>query len=156
LGVAPADRPRVTLEVLRLLATLKLNPARQALIGTFMKTYLRLNAEEQQQYHRELTTLDSREREAVMHVMTIWEEQGFAKGEAAGIARGEAAGIAKGEVLGTRKLLSLQLRPRCGPTAAPLVDRVSALPPTKLDELALAILTFATPADAEAWLAANG
>jgi hypothetical protein len=42
--MAIEDRPRVKLECLRLLATLRLNPARMRLISGFVDTYLRLNA----------------------------------------------------------------------------------------------------------------
>ena len=42
--IAPADRPRVKLECLRLLTTLRLDPARVHLISGFIDTYLHLNA----------------------------------------------------------------------------------------------------------------
>ena len=42
--MAPAERPRVKLECLRLLTTLRLDPARVRLISGFIDTYLRLNA----------------------------------------------------------------------------------------------------------------
>ena len=42
--IAPKDRPKVRLECLRLLATLKLDPARSQLIGGFIAAYLKLNA----------------------------------------------------------------------------------------------------------------
>jgi hypothetical protein len=44
--IAARDRPRVKLECLRLLATLRLNPAKARLIAGFVHTYLRLNAAE--------------------------------------------------------------------------------------------------------------
>jgi hypothetical protein len=40
--IAPADRPKVKAECLRMLATLRLNPARTRLISQFVDTYLRL------------------------------------------------------------------------------------------------------------------
>ncbi len=52
--IAPEDRPRVKLECLRMLATLKLDKARSALIGTFMDSYLKLTAAEMVVYNREL------------------------------------------------------------------------------------------------------
>jgi hypothetical protein len=42
-----ADRPRVKVECLRLLATLRLDPARSQLISGFVDTYLRLNVQEE-------------------------------------------------------------------------------------------------------------
>lgn len=149
--IDPPDRPKVTVEILRLLATLKLDPARQLLIKHFMLTYLRLNAAERQEYSRELKTLTPPQQEAVMQVVDMWEEMGIAKGE----ARGEIRGEARGEVKGTISVLTAQLRRRFGPAADPLVDRLATLAPAKLQELATAILDFQLPADAEAWLAAN-
>jgi hypothetical protein len=48
MNIASQDRPRVKSECLRLLATLKLHPAKMQLISGFVDTYLRLNAEEEQ------------------------------------------------------------------------------------------------------------
>ncbi len=78
--IAPADRPRVKLECLRLMATLKLDRARQALIRDFMDAYLRLSAAELTVYDREVETLDPPEQEAVMQIVNEWE----ARGEIAG------------------------------------------------------------------------
>ncbi len=50
MAIAPADRPRVKLECLRLLATLRLDPARTRLISGFIDTYLQLNAHEATQF----------------------------------------------------------------------------------------------------------
>src|SRR5256885_12587497 len=55
--IAPQDRPRVKLECLRMLATLKLDPQRSTLIGTFMDSYLKLTAAEMIVYNRELKSL---------------------------------------------------------------------------------------------------
>ena len=41
-----ADRPRVKLQCLRLLATLRLNPEKSALIWHFVESYLSLNEKE--------------------------------------------------------------------------------------------------------------
>jgi hypothetical protein len=45
---APEDRPRVKLECLRIIAPLKLDPARVRLLSGFVDSYLRLNAAEQE------------------------------------------------------------------------------------------------------------
>ena len=44
--IAVGDRPRVKLECLRMLATLKLDKARATLIGAFMTSYLELTTAE--------------------------------------------------------------------------------------------------------------
>ena len=43
MAIAPSERPRVKLECLRLLATLRLDPARTRLISGFIDAYLQLN-----------------------------------------------------------------------------------------------------------------
>ena len=47
----------LSIECLRLLATLKLDPARSKLIGGFLDAYLKLSAEETKQYEREFAKL---------------------------------------------------------------------------------------------------
>ncbi len=44
--MSQAERPRGKLECLRMLATLKLDPARSRLIGVFVDSYLNLNAKD--------------------------------------------------------------------------------------------------------------
>ena len=64
--MAPGERPLVKLECLRMLASLKLNPARSKLIGGFIDSYLKLTASEMKQYERELAQWEPEEREATM------------------------------------------------------------------------------------------
>ncbi len=44
MNIADSDRPRVKLECLRLLASLRLNTAKMQLISGFIDSYLQLNA----------------------------------------------------------------------------------------------------------------
>jgi flagellar biosynthesis/type III secretory pathway protein FliH len=74
----------VRLECLRLLATLKLDPARSQLIGGFIGTYLKLNAEEMQQYEQEFAKLTPEEKEVNMELMNPWVRQGWEEGRQAG------------------------------------------------------------------------
>lgn len=55
--IAPEDRPRVKLECLRMLATLKLDIARATLISVFMDAYLKLTPAESIVYNRELDAI---------------------------------------------------------------------------------------------------
>lgn len=48
MNIAPSDRPRVKSQCLRLLATLRLDPARMQLISGFIDTYLRLTVQEEE------------------------------------------------------------------------------------------------------------
>ena len=73
------DRPKVKAECLRLLVTLKLNPAKSRLISQFVDTYLRLNTKEEQTFQAEIDKLNLQEKEAIMQTMTSWEEKGMEK-----------------------------------------------------------------------------
>ncbi|ELR96691.1 hypothetical protein GLO73106DRAFT_00004880, partial [Gloeocapsa sp. PCC 73106] len=53
----PEERARVKLECLRMIATLKLDPARTQLISGFVDTYLRLDGVEEERFERELENL---------------------------------------------------------------------------------------------------
>ena len=57
MGMSPQERPRVKLECLRLLSTLKLDPARMRFISGFVDTYLQLSAQEALQFQQEADSL---------------------------------------------------------------------------------------------------
>jgi ABC-type Na+ transport system ATPase subunit NatA len=81
MNIRPADRAKVKLQILRLLATLRLEPEKMDLIAGFMETYLALTAREELAFEEELDKLESREQKAsVMELMTSWERKGRAEG----------------------------------------------------------------------------
>jgi hypothetical protein len=141
------DRPYVMLECVRMIATLKLSPAKQSLIHGFMSSYLRLSAAEMQVYNREVRQIESPDRETVMEYISQWEEIGEARGIAIGEARGEARGEAK--------ILLRQLRRRFEGLAPDIEARISSLLSPKLESLADAILDFRELADLERWLSSQ-
>jgi hypothetical protein len=128
MDIAPADRPRVKMECLRLLATLRLDVAKMQLIGGFLDTYLRLNAEEEETLRREMNVLDAVEKETVMQITTSWERKG------------------------KRDLLVKMLRHRFGELALELEGSIDALADERIDDFAQALLSFSSIADARAWL----
>ncbi|UUO15520.1 DUF4351 domain-containing protein [Dolichospermum heterosporum] len=77
---AVTDRPKVKAECLRLLVTLKLNPAKMQLISGFIDSYLRLNQIEEEKFKTELGSLIPEEQEEVMQIVTSWMEQGIERG----------------------------------------------------------------------------
>jgi hypothetical protein len=77
MAIAPADRPKVKAECLRLMVTLRLDPAKSRLISKFVDTYLRLSVEEEGRFQVELDRLDVGQKEVVMQTMTSWEEKGM-------------------------------------------------------------------------------
>ena len=79
--IAPRDRPRVKLECLRLLTTLRLDPARTRLLSGFIDTYLRLNREEELQFRADAVSLpDEQQKRDVMEIVTSWMEEGLQQG----------------------------------------------------------------------------
>jgi predicted transposase YdaD len=81
MAIAAKDRPKVKAECLRLLVTLKLDPAKMELISQFVDTYLRLNVEEEQTFQAEIDTMGLEAKEAIMQATTSWEEKGIVKGK---------------------------------------------------------------------------
>lgn len=71
------ERPQVKAECLRLLATLKLDPARMQLILGFVDTYLQLNAAEETIFKAAIDTMNLDEKEEVMEIVTSWEQRGM-------------------------------------------------------------------------------
>jgi flagellar biosynthesis/type III secretory pathway protein FliH len=135
------ERPKVKAECLRMLASLKLDPARTTLIGGFIDSYLQLTAQEMKQYERELAGLAPAEREATMELMTQWHREGRQEGRQEGLTQGKEA------------LLERQLRRRLGAVSADMTARLARLSADELDDLGEALLDFTTPADLEQWFA---
>lgn len=75
MNIAAEDRPQVKAECLRLLTTLRLDPARMQMISGFVDTYLRLGAMEEQMFQSTIDTMGLTEQEKVMEIMTSWEER---------------------------------------------------------------------------------
>ena len=113
--IAPEDRPRVKLECLRLLATLRLDRARMHLISGFVDTYLRLTALEQQDFQQALQTIIPPEQEDVMEIVTSWMEQGIEQG------------IEQGALQKARDSLLLVLKVRFGAVPMALEESINAL-----------------------------
>lgn len=137
--IAPADRPKVKAECLRLLATLRLNPAKTRLISGFVDTYLRLNQQEEQVFVAEIGKLETSEREDVMEIVTSWMEQGIEQG------------IEQGE----RSLVLRQLNRRVGELPQAVRAQIDILSLPQLEALGEALLDFANLSDLEAWLASQ-
>jgi Putative transposase, YhgA-like len=79
MNIPASERPQVKAECLRLLATLRLDPARIQMISGFVDTYLRLTKEEEQTFSSTISTmgLTQDEREGVMQIVTSWMESGI-------------------------------------------------------------------------------
>jgi hypothetical protein len=83
--IATADRPRVKVECLRMIAKLKLDKARTFLLSGFIDNYLRLSPIEEQQFQVEVDRIKlPQERENVMELTTSWMEKGIVQGRESG------------------------------------------------------------------------
>ena len=87
MSIATKDRPKVKAECLRLLVTLKLDPAKSRLISKFVDTYLRLNVQEESTFQSEIDKMGMTQKEKIMQTMTSWEEKGVEKGLERGLDR---------------------------------------------------------------------
>ena len=149
------DRPKVKAECLRLLATLKLDPARTQLVGGFVDSYLKLTAQEMKQYERAIEQFMPTERKNIVEILTDWERKGIAQGIVEGISQGLTQGISQGLTQGKEALVVRLLRRRLGPVPDRLLARLAPLTAAQLDDLGEALLDFETPADLEQWLDRN-
>jgi predicted transposase YdaD len=145
--IAPNERPKVKAECLRLLATLRLDPARTRLISGFVDTYLRLSTQEEQVFQTEIGRLETSERESVMEIVTSWMQQGIEQG----IQQGMQQGIEQGE----RSLILRLLTRQVGELPESAKLQIDTLSVSELEALGEALLTFTALSDLEAWLASQ-
>jgi predicted transposase YdaD len=144
MNIAPEDRPRVKSECLRLLATLRVNPARMKMISGFVDTYLQLNPVEEEIFKAEIAKFEPTQQEVVMEIVTSWMQQGIEQGLQQGRQEGELAVIMR------------QLNRRIGTVEPELQERIRQLSLTQLEDLAEALLDFSDVADLAAWLESRG
>ena len=103
MNIDPKDRPRVRVECMRMLATLKLNPAKLRLIWGFVERYLKLTASEMREYEAGVNALPANESEAVMELTISWIEQGRQEGFQKGLQEGRQKVFRKAAKKAVRK-----------------------------------------------------
>ena len=130
--IATEDRPRVKAECLRLLVTLKLDPARMQLISGFVDTYLKLDRQEQETFQTQIDTIEPEEQEKIMQITTSWKEEGKLEGQ-------------KNTIL---RLLNKKL----GSLSQQTVTTIKSLDAAQLDRLTEELLDFESIAELEQWL----
>ncbi|MFN8614038.1 MAG: hypothetical protein U0931_41285 [Vulcanimicrobiota bacterium] len=115
------------MQCLRLLATLRVDQQKSALISRFVDSYLRLNQAEMRIFDHEVeTTLSEEERQDVMRITTSWKEEGRLEGREEG---------RKEVLVRLRQSLELLLTARFGEQATPLIERLPQLDSSALDRL---------------------
>ena len=128
--IAERDRPKVKVECLRLMVTLKLDPARMRFIASFVDTYLNLNDAEVQRYNRSLKEAEllPEQREEVVEIVTSWERKGIEIGRLEGRQEGRLEAL---DAL--RAVLLDVLTARFGPPSEPVTAQVHGI--DSIDEL---------------------
>jgi predicted transposase YdaD len=134
--IAPEDRPRVKLECLLLLTTLRLDPSRLKMISGFIDAYLQLTADEMDEYKRRRSNLDKPAQEAVVEYETSWHREGREEGRQEGMA----------------SVVVRLLNRRVGVIEHAVLEKVQSLQPEQLGNLSEALLDFTNTADLERWL----
>ncbi|MDJ1181374.1 DUF4351 domain-containing protein [Roseofilum sp. BLCC_M91] len=157
--IDPQDRPKVKAQCLRLLTTLKLDPARMQLISGFVDTYLKLNASEEIQFEQEISTFTPPEQESSMEIITSWMEKGIERGIEQGIERGIEQGIERGIEQGIeqgsireKELITRQIKRKLGEINPELESQIKALDIDRLEALGEALLDFNSVEDLIAFL----
>ena len=143
------ERPLVKLECLKQMARLRLNAAQARMISGFVDTYLRLEAQEEEEFQRELDRIEPSQKEGVMEVVTSWMEAGIERGIERGIEQGIERGIERGE----RSLILRQLNRRFGSLPQLTQAQVEALSLERLELLGEALLDCTSLVELENWLA---
>jgi len=138
--IEPLDRPKVKAECLRLLVSLRLNPAKMQLISGFIDTYLRLSSDEKVVFQSELAKMDLEEKEQIMQITTSWKEEGRIEGRLEGRLE-EKIEIAL-------RLLNRKL----GNLSAEKTGQIKSLESSQLDRLTDDLLDFESFVDLENWL----
>lgn len=140
MNIAAKDRRRVKFECLRLLATLRLDPAKMQLISGFIDTYLRLSSQEERLLRADIARMEPNEREVIMRIVTSWMEEGIEQGKQQG-KQEEALSLV------------LRLLPRrIGAIPSELQQRIQQLSQAQLEDLAEGLLDFSSSEDLEDWL----
>ena len=137
--IAEEDRPRVKAECLRLLVTLKLDPAKMQLISGFIDIYLNLDELEEQAFRDSLGTIESEERERVMQIVTSWMKTGIEQGRQEGLQR-------------ETDLVLRLLKRKIGQLTPEIEAQVKGLEINQLENLGEALLDFERVEDLTAWL----
>ena len=151
MGFAPEERVEVKKECLRMIARLKYDPERTKFLAQFVDTYLRLNAEEQEQFKVALQKLPRQEREATMEITTSWMEEGIEIGIQKGLQKGLQQGLQQG-LQRERSLVLRLLARRLGVLSQRAQTSIARLSFEQLENLGEALLDFTHPRDLTRWL----
>ncbi len=139
MNIAEKERAKVKAECLRLLITLRLNPAKMQLISGFIDTYLNLNPVEEIQFQEEISTFSQPVQEGVMQITTSWMRQGIEQGIERGIER-------------EKTLILRQIKRKLGEINPSLETKIMQLSIDDVEVLGEALFDFSKVEDLINWL----
>jgi len=147
----------VKVECLRLLATLRLAPAKMQLISGFVDTYLRLNEAEEVTFEAELNRMGlSEEEEArVMEIVTSWMEKGIERGLQQGLQQGFQQGFQQA-LAREAALVLYQLNDRFQGIPQSVEEEIRRLSIVEIELLGEALFKLASETDLRSWLEQRG
>ncbi len=158
--IAPEDRVKVKVEMLRLFSTLKLNREKMTLMARFMDSYLKLTSEEDRKVRASVTQFEPKRKKVVMEYMNLWAQEGFDKGLKQGVRKGIQTGIQKGMQQGVQQgvadTILYLLNVKIGSIGLRTQSQIKKLSAPKLRDLSAALLNFSTRTDLTKWLKDNG
>ncbi|MCX6367047.1 MAG: Rpn family recombination-promoting nuclease/putative transposase [Armatimonadetes bacterium] len=134
--IARRDRVKVKVQCLRLIATLRLDPARSQLIAGFVRTYLQMTRPELVELQREVGLLPREELNSMLTLTNEWIELGEEQGIAKGIIEGIEQGMERGRAVEARSLILRWGIKRLGTPAAKVSAALEASDLARLEELA--------------------
>jgi len=138
--IEPQERAKVKAECLRLMVSLKLNPAKMQLISGFVDSYLRLSAPEKVIFQSELSKMKLEEKEQIMAITTSWKEEGLLEGQKQGQKQGQVNTILR------------LLKRKLGNLSEETENQIKSLELTQLDCLTEDLLDFESCEDLTRWL----
>jgi len=142
--IAPADRPKVKAECLRLLVTLNLDPARMQLISGFVDTYLELSPSETAQFQTELEQVRPTVlRGEVMKIVTSWMREGIEQGLEQGLEQGRQSQL---------RLITKLLAERLGQLPSALQLQIEGLSLAQVERLGEQLTSFQAISTLDEWL----
>lgn len=144
MDIPKVDRPYVKLECLRILTTLKMDPAKSDLIGAFQESYLKLTARENQIFGKAFENLSPEVKEEAMEIMSSWKREGYEKGL--------QEGRREGRHMALEQVLVMQLDRRFSTLPADLTQKLDALTVEQLNKLVTDSLDFTKLDDLDEWI----
>ncbi len=150
MDIAPQDRPRVKMQCLRMIVTLRIDSAKMALITHFMDTYLRLSEKEELMMMQEIkATLEPQEQERIMVYTNSWLEKGISIGKQEGISIGKQEGISIALINACHKIIARKFGKEF---AEQLYEQLTHLRQEQLELLNLDLMDMVVPDEVAAWL----